>query len=39
MIPSAIGQVPLRLEVQLLTIAVKAIRTTAIKKILFILLL
>jgi hypothetical protein len=37
--PSVIGQVPLRLEVQLLAMAVTAIRTIAIKRILFILLL
>jgi hypothetical protein len=37
MIPSAIGQVPLRLEVQLLTTAVKAISTRAIKNNFFIL--
>ncbi len=36
MMPSAIGQVPLRLEVQLLIIAVHAIRTNAIKNIFFI---
>ncbi len=37
MIPSAIGQVPLRLDVQLLKIAVNAIRTKAIKNIFFIM--
>lgn len=37
--PSDIGQVPLRLEVQLLAIADTVIRITAIKRILFILLL
>jgi hypothetical protein len=36
MIPSAIGQVPLRLEVQLLTMAVTVISTIAIKNNFFI---